>query len=44
MEGIGTFVNSTVQQFGDTKLLYVSSYLVGGSAQDVKCLRKEKKK
>lgn len=43
VDRIGRFVNSTVQQFGDAKLLYVSSYFIGGSAQDVIRLRKEKR-
>lgn len=42
VDGIGRFVNSTVQQFGDAKLLYVASYVIGGSAQDVIRLKKEK--
>lgn len=41
MEGIGSFVHSTIQQFGDAKLLYMPSYFIGGTTQDVICLGKE---
>lgn len=41
MEWVGSLVHSTVQQFGDAKLLYAPSYFVRGSTQDVICLREE---
>lgn len=41
MEGVGSLVHSTVQQFGDAKLLYAPSYFIQGSTQDVICLRGE---
>lgn len=43
MEWVCSLVHSTVQQFGDAKLLYVPSYFVRGSTQDVKCLREKMK-
>lgn len=41
MEGIGCFVHSTIQQFGDAKLLYVPSYFIRGTTQNVVCLEEE---
>jgi len=41
VKGISGFVHSTIQQFGDAKLLDVPSDFIGGSAQDVICLGKE---
>lgn len=41
MEGVGSFVHATIQQFGDAKLLYASSDFIGGSTQDVIRLEKE---
>lgn len=38
MEGICSFVHSTIQKFGDAKLLYISSYFIGSTTQDVICL------
>ena len=38
MEGISSFVHSTIQQFGDAKLLHVPSYFVLGTTQNVECL------
>lgn len=39
---IGSFVHTTVQQLGDAELLMTSSYLVGGTTQDVISLGKTK--
>lgn len=41
MEGIGSFVHSTIQQLGDAKLLYVPSYFILGATQNVVCLEDE---
>ncbi len=41
MEGIGSFVHSTIQQLGDAKLLYAASYFIGGTTQDVIRLEEE---
>lgn len=41
MEGIGGFVHSSIQQFGDAKLLNLLSYFIGSTTQDVKCLKEE---
>lgn len=41
MERVGSFVHCTIQQFCDTKLLYVPTYFIGGTTQDVICLEKE---
>lgn len=41
MEGIGSFVHSTIQQFGDAELLYAPSYFIGSATQDVICLEEE---
>lgn len=41
MKRVGSFVHSTIQQFGDAELLYAPSYFIGGTAQDV--IRLEKK-
>lgn len=41
MERIRSFVHSTIQQFGDAKLLDVPSYVIRGTAQDVICLEED---
>ena len=40
MEGIRSFVHAAIQQFGDPELLYISSYFIGSSTQDVIHLKK----
>lgn len=43
MEGIGSFVHSTIQQFGDAKLLDVPSYFIRRTTQNVICLKEEER-